>query len=295
MKRITSIKNLFLLLLITVTLSCNSDDSSDLPIEEEDNRLVLKRITSNRDFRLEFNISGRWISSTANESNINESRVNNIINNQDQLVKRTIENGGLQRTTEYQYDSSGKIIQTIKIIFSNGSTTEIATQFSYNNNVITATNTESNEDYQYTFTFTDDSYMEISNFKATNLTSGEDFFEETYLYINDNFKKTTIITSTTEQPPYAFKTYEYDETINPWAAGNRVDYLNELFSVTSKNTGSLTTILVRHSKNNRLTSHIEDQTISVEYNEQGYISKETDSPNSDNSGFEPSIINFEYY
>ncbi len=43
MKNITLIKNLFLLLLITVMLSCNSDDDASTPVENENN-LILRTI-----------------------------------------------------------------------------------------------------------------------------------------------------------------------------------------------------------------------------------------------------------
>ena len=293
MKKNASIKKLIIFLLIITTISCNSDDPGDMT--EEVNSLVLKSITTNNGLRSEFDTSGRLISVIANENSINESRIEHLLDDNGRIITKFKQLGGIQQNTNYQYDISGNITQTTETNSDDFSTTETITEFAYNTNTIIATNTENNEDFQNNFIFSDDTYSEISSFKAINLTSGIDLLEETYLYTNGNLQKTTIISSVQEQLPSTFKTYEYDDTINPRIEGNQVDYLNELFLFTRKNTQSLTTVLVNFSKNNRLTSFVENSTITLEYNDQNYIIQETETRNEPNPAFEPHIINYEYY
>ncbi|KAA1246217.1 hypothetical protein [Aquimarina sp. RZ0] len=270
------IKTLITFFIITLLLSCDSNDGSF-----NDDPLILKKIESETSHS-KYNEKGQFVN-------------NQSINNEDSLVTFDITYneknrrstyfsllGQTERIREYVYDESGKIIK-IKPS-SNNQYEEPVLIYSYDSNIITT----ENQEHKFVFTFEDDTYEVLKRFQTINLSSEEIVFEESYIYINGNLHKNII--SIGEDFLNKSGTYKYDNRRNPRAEGDKINFINKILERTYS--GSLTTMLSDLGSNNRINVPQSNNKIVLEYNNRNYPIKETVF---NQNGDQLSQLIFKYY
>lgn len=289
MKDFISIKNLVLLPLIAVMLSCNSDDSESPSVENENN-LILKTITpEDASYITKYRTDGRF-SSEIRKNNITDDDVTTVFFNENDHIKKHQVVSNLNRfsvETDYFYDDS-KITQIIKYFINQGGFNSITTNYNYSDNIITGIK-DINTSEKHIYTFEDNSYTKLLKQEIINTDSQEIIFQENFVYYeNGNLQKNII--SISNNTTNRSITFEYDDKRNPYTEGNSVDFLNHILQVQGSN--SLNFVIANLASNNLLTSFTEGNSKTLEYNESGYPVKETESSENDPN---PIIRIFEYY
>ncbi len=293
-----SFKNILSLLLIVILISsCETNDEDGTTSTDNNNGfLILKKITLSFDsFNVvtSFTIDGRL-------SYREDSRIGSpnpvfefFYDDQNRRKKYTHYGFRPELSVEYIYDATGKIEKIKEISDDFGSIDEIVTDYTYYDNTIIGTNTRNNISYRYTFTFEDTTYARITKYKVTNLETQETLFEESYEYAtNGNLLKNNIIADKEgNQKPHIF---EYDDKRNPWAESHKVDYLNILLEYTLPY-GSLVFDISNFSPNNQTNPSSEESITTLEYNEEGYITKRVTSDTNPEGPSGDTTATFEYY
>jgi len=288
------LKNITLLLIIiTSFFACNSDDSTTTSSEDE-NRMILKKtiLGDENGFETNFTLDGRLSYMEDKRIGLQGVTMEFFYDDQNRREKYTRYDLTPETSVEYLYDNSGKIIQIKEKLNGLISTNETVTNYTYDNNTITGTNTKNNTTYTYVFGFNDNSYKRLISYKVITSGNQETIFEETYEY-SDNGNLLKNIIHIDKDGSSKSHILEYDDKKNPWKESLQEDYLNILLEHVFPN--SLALELVNFASNNVITSFVDNYSIEIEYNENEYPVKRIESHNTSNDPFDTSITTFEYY
>ncbi len=302
--------NLFILFFITILASCSSDDSMNTPENsgtpdtpetpenpdtggEDENNLVLKKITSGRDGTLviHFDEKGR-LSFSEDTGFSTPEKINEVTYTADGKKKKFTSfngRGGINGTIEYFYDSEDKITRIVEepgILI--GFPSKSVIDLSYQNNIVKGIAFHDDiKKYELIFGFNNNTYEQLQKLEVFDA-SNKKIFEEVYEYsTNGNLIKNNVVIG--EDQTNTSNSFDYDDKKNPYAEGNKEFYLNEILLLDRPN--SLAFQLTSLSTNNLITSLTGNGNVTLEYNDKDYPTKETGPSNNGT----PNIRTFEYY